>query len=213
MPQVAYHYDDQRINNDENSMNDGYTPRPIGGYSSTSERPYRVSVTTQETRQHLTETTRTRPAHVKGHLPAYYVRPTENPAHLQQSVRLTPITTIIPITHNSIVETSTPSNHLSPTTISNYDLTQTTNFNVTSLTILLNKLKKSNHLPPSFNTENIDNSIKTLARILNNLKHTTKEPTTESSDALDYDGDNVDDEIINEKHIAGEFIFECAISL
>lgn len=43
-----------------------------------------------------------------------------------------------------------------------------------SLSIILKKLQESNTLPHTLTTDNIDNSIKTLVQILNNLKQTHK---------------------------------------
>lgn len=178
-----------------------YANRPLGGYESSSERPYRISVTTQDTRQHLTETTQYKSSEVRyaNHRPDYHpALITKNPYH---KLRLTPITTISPVTHNSIVETG-------PTPTVNTVNVPLRNLNTTSLTILLKKLKEANHLPPSFNTENVDNSIRTLAKILNNLKKTktsAKPYTTETiQQTIPVDYDDNDEEILNQKHNAGK---------
>lgn len=179
-----------------------YESRPIGGFESSSDRPYRISVTTQDTRQHLTETTQHKSAAVRyaNHRPDYHPpRITQNP-HLKY--RFTPITTLSPVTHNSIVESGPP-----PATKA--VKIPLRNLNTTSLTILLKKLKEANHLPPSFSAENVDNSITTLAKILNNLKKSktrpqqTERPAVHPVEATDYD--QSDEEILNEKHNAGSY--------
>lgn len=64
-----------------------------------------------------------------------------------------------------------------------------------SLAEILHKLQESNHLPHTLTPDNIDNSIKTLIRILNNLKKTQTivanppqhhEPSPPSSSDYDY---------------------------
>lgn len=133
-------------------------------------------------------------------------RPDYHPAHITQNsyhkLKLAPITTLSPVTHNSIVDTLPPPTQQTVTV-------PLRNLNVTSLTILLKKLKEANHLPSSFNTENVDNSIRTLAKILNNLKKTktsskpyTIQPPTHHIDTPE-DYDENDDDRLNQKHNAG----------
>lgn len=173
--------------------------RPIGGYESTSERPYRIAVTTQDVHQHLTETTRFKPIEIEPYQnqqPEYY--PTEL---IPSSV---PVTTFAPIANNSIIETITPL----PVQTVRIPLR---NLNVTSLTLLLNRLKEKNHLPPSFDAGNVDNSIRTLAKLLNNLKRTKKlkphlpKPVVHHNDYDEHD-DGRYDEGEREKPHAGTSI-------
>lgn len=69
-----------------------------------------------------------------------------------------------------------------------------------SLSETLSKLQQSNHLPPTLTTDNVDNSIKTLVKILNNIKQSEvaqKPPPEYASNQADdyYDYGNDDDGI------------------
>lgn len=72
-----------------------------------------------------------------------------------------------------------------------------------SISDVLTKLKKSNHLPETIKTEHVDGSIKTLVKILNNLKEkevAKKPPPTYSNhadDDYDYSTDEEDGKEIN----------------
>lgn len=62
------------------------------------------------------------------------------------------------------------------------------------LSEILTKLQKSNHLPETLKPEHVDNSVKTLVKILNNLKQkeNVQKPSLElSNHAVDYE--NYDD--------------------
>jgi hypothetical protein len=62
------------------------------------------------------------------------------------------------------------------------------------LSEILTKLQKSNHLPETLRPEHVDNSVKTLVKILNNLKQkeNVQKPSLElSNHAVDYE--NYDD--------------------
>lgn len=67
-----------------------------------------------------------------------------------------------------------------------------------SLSDVLTKLQKSNHLPATLTTDNVDGSIKTLVKILNNLKQNeiVKKPppvyTNHADDDYDYSNDDDD---------------------
>ncbi|CRK95366.1 CLUMA_CG008674, isoform A [Clunio marinus] len=60
---------------------------------------------------------------------------------------------------------------------------------------VLSKLQQTNHLPETFTPDNVDNSIKTLVKILNNMKHKelAKKPPTVYSNQADEDYDGYDD--------------------
>lgn len=75
-----------------------------------------------------------------------------------------------------------------PVTILERPYTQDTTRN--SLDVLLKKLQASNTLPQTFTTENIDNSIKTLVKILGNLK---KQQTFTKPIVVAEEGDYVED--------------------
>lgn len=70
-----------------------------------------------------------------------------------------------------------------------------------SLSQLLKKLQDSNHLPKTLTADNIDNSIKTLIKILNNLKQSPssvpdqhlQQPAQSPGTAPDYNDNNGDD--------------------
>lgn len=53
-----------------------------------------------------------------------------------------------------------------------HDINELPDIRTSSLAEILHKLQESNHLPQTLTPDNIDNSIKTLIRILNNLKRT-----------------------------------------
>lgn len=67
-----------------------------------------------------------------------------------------------------------------------------------SLSAVLTKLQKSNHLPATLTPDNVDGSIKTLVKILNNLKQNeiVKKPppvhTNHADDDYDYSSDDDD---------------------
>lgn len=65
-----------------------------------------------------------------------------------------------------------------------------------SISDVLTKLKKSNHLPETITTEHVDGSIKTLVKILNNLKEkeVVKKPPPAYSNHADDDYDYSTDE-------------------
>lgn len=82
----------------------------------------------------------------------------------------------------------TPEQHI------NTQIVPADTLNSGSLAILLRQLQQSNHLPETITADNIDNSIRTLVKILNNLKKNkdqySRPPTTEKiaiPDAVDYD--------------------------
>lgn len=63
---------------------------------------------------------------------------------------------------------------------------------------ILTKLQKSNHLPETFTPDNVDNSIKTLVKILNNIKQKEQvvhklPPKLSNHAGDDYDYNNDDD--------------------
>lgn len=76
------------------------------------------------------------------------------------------------VTHNSITENYTPliSNAKTKAAL----LNSIGNLNTTSLTKLLKKLQDSNHLPQTFTPDNVDQSVKTLVKTINNLRKSQK---------------------------------------
>lgn len=69
-----------------------------------------------------------------------------------------------------------------------------TNFNPNSLSDILRKLQDSNHLPQTLTPDNIDNSIRTLVKILNDLKQTQKINENPSQHHLETDVKHHDDD-------------------
>ena len=72
------------------------------------------------------------------------------------------------------------------------DRFQMPNFNSSSLSHILKKLQDTNHLPQTLTPANIDNSIRTLVKILNNLKKSQKVAETPSqyyNEEDDYEDD------------------------
>lgn len=136
------------------------------GNEATSNEPYTVPITTPHVHQHLTETTQ--------HLPA----------HAQVYPTTTPLSARKPIAHDSV--------HSPLNTIANYrpDLMALNNFistsseqpiddisvhlNSTSLQLLLHKLQDANYLPKTLSVDNLDNSMRTLAKVLHDLKKSQK---------------------------------------
>jgi hypothetical protein len=54
---------------------------------------------------------------------------------------------------------------------------------------ILTQLQKSNHLSETLTPDNVDNSIKTLVKILNNIKHKEQRPLPKFSNHADNDYD------------------------
>lgn len=72
-----------------------------------------------------------------------------------------------------------------------------------SLKQILKKLQESNHLPKTFTADNIDNSIKTLIKILNNLKETQtimEYPSQHHEEDYDYNKHHHHHEYQHHKH-------------
>lgn len=121
---------------------------PINDFESAlSYDPYKISVTTQSAHQHLTETTP-------------IVRPIPT-LHYHQN--LTNINTK-PFIYSDFIPTTSPK----PL----HEILH--NMNKTSLQLLLTKLKDNNYLPKTFTMNKFDNSLKTLSKVLDDLKKTQK---------------------------------------
>lgn len=143
--------------------------------------------------QHLTETTFVNPTRISTYHPKIDKSPTRRPAPApeyyyldqQQAVGTTaapPVATPRP--------TPPPSRYNEE-----YGDEQITFDDNQSLSQLLKKLQDSNHLPKTLTPNNIDNSIKTLIKILNNLKqspnlapdqHLQRPPQSSAASVPDY---------------------------
>lgn len=126
-------------------------PKPINTFEpSVSYDPYEIAVTTHDTHQHLTETT-----------------PMQS-----QSLNITTTVEIAPLTFANVIPTATTT---TATASSSKPLTEILqNMNRTSIQLLLTKLKENNHLPKTFTINKVDNSLRTLAKVLNDLKKSQK---------------------------------------
>lgn len=163
-----------------------YHKAPVHEYVVTTERPLVGPVTTQATRQHLTETTQ-----IQGPTLSTYVPPFNNHKPYADVYKVNrfnnnlpkyrPVTTLKPL--NSV--------YVQPTIEYPIHASQNfTHFN-SSLSIILKKLQQANQLPQTITPDNIDYSIKTLVKILNNLK--SQQVTEHVSQHYSEDGDYPDD--------------------
>lgn len=118
---------------------------PINGYeTAVSYDPYKLSITTtQQTHQHLTETT-----------------PIVQPLSPQNVSTIE----IKPFVYSDFIPSTSPK----PL----HEILH--NMNKTSLQLLLTKLKENNYLPKTFTMNKFDNSVKTLSKVLGDLKKSQK---------------------------------------
>lgn len=120
----------------------------INGFEpAVSYDPYKISITTQSAHQHLTETTP-------------ITRPIQT---LNYHQNLTAIETK-PFIYSDFIPTTSPK----PL----HEILH--NMNKTSIQLLLTKLKENNYLPKTFTMNKFDNSLKTLSKVLGDLKKTPK---------------------------------------
>lgn len=153
--------------------------KPLTGeLESTSENPTRhISLSLQDTRQHLTETTRMQPP-VFG---LYVQSPIKNPPYedyTDSAFKIVPqtiaqVNPVTPYTPNSIAEIAVPPTD-SPVTISTTKTTFIDNHNDTLLTELIQKLQGNNQPQSQLSSDpdhvDVDYSIISLFKILNDFK-------------------------------------------
>lgn len=153
---------------------------PVQDYVVTSESPILGPVTTQATRQHLTETTQIQGPTLSTYVPPYHKQYTDGYkfSKLSSLPKFKPITTLKPT--NLVYGRPT----IEYPVLTHQNLTS---FN-SSLAIILKKLQQANQLPQTITPDNIDYSIKTLVKILNNLKsqHVSEPPSQHYSEDGDY---------------------------
>lgn len=126
---------------------------PINGFEpAISYDPYKISVTTQNNHQHLTETTQ-----IIQSLPTKHFHST-NVTTVSETVPTLAFGDIIPTT----ATTPKPLHEILH------------NMNKTSLQLLLTKLKDNNYIPETFTMNKFDNSFKTLSKVVSNLKKAQK---------------------------------------
>lgn len=128
-----------------------FKAEPISGFEPYD--PYKLSVTTLDTHQHLTET-----APIQQHQQQQQQQQSDQ--NQSTTITIKPVTTY----HNNFI----------PTSSSKPIQEVLNNINRTSLQLLLTKLKDSNYLPKTFTMNKLDNSIKTLAKVLVDLKKAPK---------------------------------------
>lgn len=135
-----------------------------------------VTISPQAPIQHLTETTNHKTPHQQQQ-PYFYQQQTNRPVNLKHIPKYDPIIKPSPVP--KIVLTTKPPAYLSnqPNTLSD----------------ILRKLQETNHLPHTLTTDNIDNSIRTLVKILNDLKKSQKVaeiPQQNHQQSIDSQGDD-----------------------
>lgn len=173
-----------------------YIPKPQYVHTQQQQQPLPV-------RQHLTETSPPQPSgpninYSSKTLPKNYYEPYKHYVNVQQ-IKDSPIykpqpTTIAPKL-KSVVNPS-PQPPIIVATHENHQTVAQPEYNKNSLSDILKKLQASNHLPHTLTPDNIDNSIKTLVRILNNLKQTqtAQNNSPQNHQAVDYDYNETDHE-------------------
>lgn len=161
------------------------TPSPqYQAISSTPKTTQYLYSTSSPPIQHLTETTQTLRPSTK---PYFYQSPNV-PIHVKTIPR-----------YESIIKPSPPPKILISTIKPSYPQLE-----ASSLAEVLKKLQQSNHLPHTLTPDNIDNSIKTLVRILNDLKRNQKVVNTPPDDHQDVnDVNEVDDGDDNDRPVPG----------
>uniref|UniRef100_A0A1B0C9T9 Putative chitin binding peritrophin-a domain protein n=1 Tax=Lutzomyia longipalpis TaxID=7200 RepID=A0A1B0C9T9_LUTLO len=150
---------------------------------------YDISSTQTPPRQHLTETTQNRPPHLTTYHPTFihhHKYPQNEPKKIYESY------------HQEEYLPSSPAPPRLPIRTTARPIITKNDFQSKSLTELLKKLQDSNQLPQTLTSENIDNSIRTLIKILNNLKqeqNVAVEPAQHQDDGhQDYDDDDYNEE-------------------
>lgn len=214
VPSPAYHSTTEtpqiQINSHEPAVNYQYetylttTAIPTITYANPSSTPSFISTTTAATRQHLTETTQIRaPTEATYHPVAHDInnehghynvyKSSANKLNSAPKYKTTVLNRVVPIVDEPhfIVRPSTPLVHQPvplppPLPVIDYAI------NASSITTLLRKLQDSNQLPQTITPNNIDNSIRTLVKILNNLKHTQSVADTPSQHYVENNDDGHD---------------------
>lgn len=172
VPAINYEYETVPVNTYQTTA-----AVPTITYASPTPAPTIVSSTTPAPRQHLTETTQIRAPTEATYHPTHehynVYKPVVNKLNSAPKYKTTVLNRVVPVVDEPhfIVR---PSAHLvhspppppPPLPVIDYAI------NASSITTLLKKLQDSNHLPQTITPNNIDNSIRTLVKILNNLKHT-----------------------------------------
>lgn len=129
---------------------------PINGFEpAIAYDPYKISVTTQNTHQHLTETTP-------------FVQSPQPTKHFHSTNVTTVSETVPTLAFGDIIPTTATATSPKPL----HEILHS--MNRTSLQLLLTKLKENNYLPKTFTMNKFDNSLKTLSKVLSDLKKAPK---------------------------------------
>ncbi|XP_058443255.1 uncharacterized protein LOC131425398 [Malaya genurostris] len=185
------------------------TPAPPSSYSTTVRPKFSVrqkpthkhsrgSTKAPSLRQHLTENTN--PSEIRSPSPSYYDHYSDYKSYVKQSYYSSTQPNYIPASDPSkttrLVLASQDLKprpvyqHHKPRPVTPSSILETASASgSTSLADLLKKLQDSNHLPKTLTPDNIDNSIRTLVKILNNLKATQQihKPPSQTYPDQDYD--------------------------
>lgn len=197
-----------------------YESVPVSTYHPTPEpATYRpspmpiASTTTAAPRQHHTETTQIQPP------TAATFHPNHNGEHYDlynvnnvPKYKTTVLNRVVPVVDEPhyIVRPSAPVVH--PPAVVDFAI------NTSSISSILKRLQDTNHLPQTITPDNIDNSIRTLVKILNNLKTSHKVAdappqhySNESNDEDDYA--DTDTKTNGGESSYDTFHFDCIIKL
>ncbi|XP_058824572.1 uncharacterized protein LOC131685118 isoform X2 [Topomyia yanbarensis] len=149
-------------------------------------------------RQHLTENIN--PSEIRSPNPSYYDHFSDYKTHVKQNYYSTqpnyipasnpPKTTKLLIAAPQDPKPRPVYHHHKPRPVTPSSIVDSASSSgSTSLADLLKKLQDSNHLPKTLTPDNIDNSIRTLVKILNNLKSSQQihKPLSQEYSEQDYD--------------------------
>lgn len=143
---------------------DGYDGRVLLPYDSYYMKDYKSS-SVKTTWKPFHHSYKLKPKEPVNTLDPYEIAVATHDTH-QHLTETTPIQSI----RNNAIPMVAPINHRTPT-ISSSRLTELLqNMNQTSLQLLLDKLKENNYLPKTFTMNKLDNSLRTLAKVLVDLK-------------------------------------------
>lgn len=143
---------------------DGYNGRVLLPYDSYYMKDYKSS-SVKPTWKPFHHSYKLKPIEPVNTIDPYEIAVATHDTH-QHLTETTPIQSI----RNNAIPNIPPINHRTPT-ISSSRLTELLqNMNQTSLQLLLDKLKENNYLPKTFTMNKLDNSLRTLAKVLVDLK-------------------------------------------
>lgn len=161
------------------------------------QRPYRPKAKPFRFNKHSSSIqTRLNP-HLQHSIVNYHNVPYKSPPVRPRNNKVVKLRPVPALEYNS-VQQQEPVINIQPTAPSipqsiRYKEPQDLNQRTESLKEILKKLQDSNHLPKTFTADNIDNSINTLIKILNNLKESqtvVEYPSQHHEEDYDYHNNN-----------------------